>query len=126
MPSLRRPVAVLSAAFVLATPAGALAQSAGDDQYQDPFGGSGGGSGGGGSAQPAPTPATPAAPSGTAAPSTPAPTAPTASASQAPAAQPAGQLPYTGSPVEAGLLAGVGAVLLAGGVGLRVRLREPA
>jgi hypothetical protein len=123
MPSFRRSVAVLAAAFALATPAGALAQSAGDDQYQDPFGDSGdsGGSGGGGSATPTPTPPTPA---GTAAPSTPAP-APTASSSQAPAAQPAGQLPYTGSPVQTGLVAGAGALLLVGGVGLRVRLREP-
>ena len=58
--------------------------------------------------------------------SAPAPAAPAPAASSAqaaPAAAPA-QLPYTGSPVAAGVLAAVGALLLASGLTLRVRLRE--
>jgi hypothetical protein len=123
MPRIRRPLAALAAALVvLAAPAPALAQSAGDDQYQDPFGGNSGGDSsgnggspdGGGSAPsapaPAPAPATPAA--------DPAPVQPAATA-------PAGvQLPYTGSPVPAALLAAAGTLLLAGGITLRIRLRE--
>jgi LPXTG-motif cell wall-anchored protein len=116
-------LAALVAALALAVPAPALAQSAGDDQYQDPFGGDSGES-----ATPTPTPAAPSAT--TPAPATPAPAAPapSASASQAPApaAQPAAELPYTGSPADAGLLAGAGVLLLAGGIGLRMRVREPA
>ena len=34
----RRPIAALLVAALLAAPAGALAQSAGDEQYSDPFG----------------------------------------------------------------------------------------
>lgn len=116
----RRMLAALVAALALAVPAPALAQSAGDDQYQDPFGsdtggGDGSGSSGGGTTTPAPTTPAPAAPA-----------APSASASQAPAAPAAPQLPYTGAAADAGLLAGAGVLLLAGGIGLRVRLREPA
>jgi LPXTG-motif cell wall-anchored protein len=112
-------MAVLATLLALAVPGTALAQGAGDDQYTDPFGSD--------SATPTPTPAPTTAPT-MPAPSTPPPAAaaPSASASQAPAAQPAAQLPYTGSPADAGLLAGAGVLLLAGGVGLRVRLREPA
>jgi LPXTG-motif cell wall-anchored protein len=95
----------------LALPAAALGQGAGDDQYSDPFGDE--------QEQPAPTatpvpaPAQPPA----AAPSQAAPAQPAAPAASAP------QLPRTGA--DAALLALAGIVLLAGGVALRVRLREP-
>jgi LPXTG-motif cell wall-anchored protein len=121
MPSIRRSLAVLTTSLVLAAPGTALAQSAGDDQYQDPFGGDSGASA---------TP-TPQAPSSGSAPSTPAPApapstpAPSASAAQTvPSATSRSQLPYTGAPVDSGLLAALGGVLLAGGLTLRVRLRE--
>jgi LPXTG-motif cell wall-anchored protein len=128
MPLPRRRVAALAATVALAAPASALAQSAGDDQYEDPFAGEdqgqqggGGGGGGGGSGQaPAPpesstpAPATPPAPA-------PAPADPTGATSAAPSStQP--QLPRTGADAGAVLL--VGSILLAGGVALRVRLRE--
>jgi LPXTG-motif cell wall-anchored protein len=110
-------MAVLVTLLALAVPGTALAQGAGDDQYTAPFGSD--------SATPTPTPAPTTAPAPSTPPPPPSP-APSASASQAPAAQPAPQLPYTGSPADAGLLAGAGVLLLAGGIGLRVRLREPA
>jgi hypothetical protein len=115
---IRRSLAVLTASFVLTTPAVALAQSAGDDQYQDPFGG-----GSGSSATPTPTPTAPSSPPpATPAPSTAAPSATTAE-SAASAGSPS-QLPYTGAPVEAAVLAVAGALLAAGGITLRVRLRD--
>jgi hypothetical protein len=126
----RRTLLALVAAVALTVPAPALAQSAGDDQYQDPFGGDSGAS-----ATPTPqppssgtAPSTPA-PAPAPAPSAPAPSAsaaaPSASAAQTvPSATSRAQLPYTGAPVDAGLLAGLGGVLLAGGLTLRVRLRE--
>jgi hypothetical protein len=127
---LRRCIAALVTFVALAAPGAALAQSAGDDQYQDPFGGSGGSSGGsggsggsgsssGGSSTPS-TPAAPAAPTTTTSSSSSAP----ATTAQAPTVTSRSQLPYTGSPVAAGLLAAAGGVLLAGGLTLRVRLRE--
>jgi LPXTG-motif cell wall-anchored protein len=95
-------VAVLALA---GTPA--WAQSAGDEQYDDPFAGQ---QEQGSSAQPAPT-ATPApAPAAPAAAQT-APAAPTASAAQ---------LPRTGAETLLTALAGVGLVMA--GVGLRLRL----
>jgi 2-oxoglutarate dehydrogenase E2 component (dihydrolipoamide succinyltransferase) len=101
-------------ALALAAPSTALGQGAGDEQYTDPFGSDQE------TQEPAPT-ATPAP----AAPA-PAPTAAPATAAQAPppsAAQP--QLPRTGSATDAGLLALAGGVLIAGGVALRVRVRDP-
>src|SRR5690348_14422451 len=63
MPSRRRlAVLPIALAVALAAPGAALAQSAGDDQYSDPFGS--GNSGGGGNATPAPT-AAPSTPSST-------------------------------------------------------------
>jgi hypothetical protein len=118
---LSRCIAALVVAFALAVPASALAQSAGDEQYQDPFGGedqsqSQGGSGGGGSAQPAPAPAA------TPAPATPA-AGTTEAAPAAAGAHAAGrQLPYTGAPTGVVLIAGT--ILLGGGIALRVRLRD--
>ena len=121
-------IAAALAAGALALPGAAWGQSAGDDQYEDPFapepgqtedGGSGSGSGsgsgtadddssGGGAVQPAPTPEA-------------APAAPAAAATTTAQAE---QLPRTGA--DAGLLALAGTLLLAGGVAIRVRLSEPA
>jgi LPXTG-motif cell wall-anchored protein len=116
MPVLRRRLAALAAAALLAAPATALGQSAGDDQYEDPFAGQ--------NEEPAqqepaatPTPA-PAEPA-------PAPTAP--ESTPAPAPQPGAapaELPRTG--LDTGPVLAIGAVLLAGGVVLRLRLRERA
>jgi LPXTG-motif cell wall-anchored protein len=91
----------------LAAPA-AWAQSAGDEQYQDPFAGQNGGSSSGGGSAPAPA-------------STPAPAAPAAAApaaASAAAQQP--QLPRTGAETLLTALAGVGLVMA--GIGLRLRL----
>ena len=96
----------------LAAPSAALAQGAGDEQYQDPFG----------EEQPQPEPAPTAAP----APAQPAPApaqpAPAQPAPAQPAPPPAQasqgeQLPRTGA--DAGWLALAGIVLLAAGLALR-------
>src|SRR5687767_5055097 len=93
----RRRLAALAAAGLLAAPAPALGQSAGDEQYQDPFAGeqqepSPGGSGGGAAptAPAAPEPAVPAqAETGQE------PSPPTAESGPVAPAQP--QLPNTGA-----------------------------
>jgi len=105
------------AAFALSAPAGALAQSAGDEQYHDPFADQdqaqderdgGGGDQGGSSPSPAPAPA----PTGTA--------APTESTTTAePIATTADTLPRTGS--EAVWVAALGLLSIAAGAGLRYR-----
>jgi hypothetical protein len=113
----RRTLAALVTALALAVPATAAAQSAGDNQYQDPFGGNSG-------ASATPTPSAPGTPSAPA-PAAPAPAPAASSTPQAAAsAQSRSTLPYTGSPVAAGLLAALGATLLASGLILRLRLRE--
>jgi 2-oxoglutarate dehydrogenase E2 component (dihydrolipoamide succinyltransferase) len=98
----------------LAAPSAALAQGAGDQQYEDPFGDEQSQS------QPTPTatpaPAQPAPAPAQPAPAQPAPSAPapaSAQASQGP------QLPRTG--VDAGWIALAGAVSLAAGLALRRR-----
>ena len=129
-------LATLLAALLLAFPAAAFAQGAGDDQYQDPFGdepsqndsgggsdsdgglseeppntggGSGSGSGGSGGGS------TTGGGSGT---------APTTGAeAPATAAEAAGQLPNTGS--EPLLLMGLGFAFVLTGVGLRLRTIDP-
>lgn len=110
-------------AVALIAPATAAAQSAGDEQYEDPFGngngGNGGSSGGGGTAQPQPT-ATPSQPT-TAQPSAP-PAATGTTASATSGAEQSGGLPRTGAPVA--LVALGGAVLLAGGLALRRHVRD--
>jgi hypothetical protein len=122
MPAHHRRLAALAVAALLATPAPALAQSAGDDQYEDPFAGEqqeqtdqGGGE------QPAPQPApaepTPAPPAEEA----PAPEAVPASAQPEPEPG-APELPRTG--LDAAPVLAIGTVMLAGGVVLRLRLRE--
>jgi LPXTG-motif cell wall-anchored protein len=118
MRSRRHWIACLLAAAMLALPGSAAAQSAGDEQYEDPFAPEQ--SQEQPQATPEPAPAPEAAP-----PSAPAPAAPAPEpAAEAAAAQPAAaeQLPYTGA--DAGVLALGGALLLAGGIALRVRLRE--
>jgi hypothetical protein len=110
MPRRRLRIACLLATALLALPASAWAQSAGDEQYQDPFG----------DEQSTPTP-TPTPSSGTQpAQATPAPTAtPAATTVQtAPAAQ---QLPRTGGDPITPAVAGFW--LLLGGVALRARTR---
>jgi hypothetical protein len=102
---MRRLVTLLLAAFLLALPSGALAQSAGDEQYADPFeqpkeqpSGS--------QEEPAPEPA-------------PAESGETAGATQTQVVQQTDSptLPATGLPVA--LLAGAGGLLLVAGTTLR-------
>jgi LPXTG-motif cell wall-anchored protein len=122
VPAVRRSVSLAAALLVLALPAAAPAQTPGDEQYTDPFGGEqeqpsqGGGSQGDDGGQPEPAPAPEPEP---AAPAAPEPAA--ATTAQASAAE---QLPRTGSPADAGLLALGGTLLLAGGVALRLRVSE--
>jgi 2-oxoglutarate dehydrogenase E2 component (dihydrolipoamide succinyltransferase) len=125
---VRRRVAMLCAALLLAAPASAFGQSAGDEQYEDPFAGQDQQEQ---PAAPAPTPEpAPAEPApAEPAPAAPAPAAPAQApgAAPAPAVDPAAQpaeLPRTG--LDAGLVLAIGAVLLAGGVALRLRVRERA
>lgn len=123
MPLLRRRLLSLLALAALAgglAAAPAHAQSAGDDQYSDPFGSSGQGSG---SSKPKPKPSTSqtqaqAPATGTGSGSAPAATAPaTATAAADPAA--ASQLPRTGTDARPVALAGL--VLLLLGLALRRR-----
>jgi LPXTG-motif cell wall-anchored protein len=114
--AFRRIAALLAAAAVFAVPAAAGAQTPGDDQYTDPFGG-----GQEQEATPTPTPS-PAPPA--AAPAqepAPAPAPAPATASQTTTTTTA-QLPRTGA--DAGLLALGGALLLVGGIALRVRVSD--
>ena len=105
-------------ALVLALPAAALAQSAGDNQYQDPFEDQGGG--GQTQQQGSTTQQQGQAPSTTQSQGT----APSTTTTQAQAAQ-ANTLPRTGS--ETGpLLLAYGAALLIGGTALRRAARHPA
>jgi pectate lyase len=123
----RRTFTVLLALAMLALPASSFAQSAGDDQYQDPLGGQGGGSnphsssggssgGSSGSSSPSTTPAasTPSTPStaGTSG------TGTTPTASGAKAGTP-GELPRTGFDVIVTIELGI-AMLLSGLVAQRL------
>jgi hypothetical protein len=123
MPVVRTPrllLALLALAACLALPAGALAQSAGDDQYTDPFSG-----GDEPAQQEQPAPEQPAGQ----APEQPAEPAPDTSepapggngtaepASSAEAAQSTGTLPRTGAPVV--LFAAAGYALLLAGIAIR-------
>jgi len=93
----------------LAAPSAALAQGAGDDQYQDPFGDE--------QSQEEPTPtATPAPAPAQPAPAQPAPAQPAPTSAQT---GPSEQLPRTGA--DAGWIAFAGAALLAAGIALRRR-----
>ena len=124
-------LALLAALLVLAgAPAVAAAQSAGDDQYVDPFagqdaGGGGGSSGGQSGSSPSSSAPSASAPSSSA-PSSSAPsssaTAPAASPAPATTAPVSTQLPYTGTATA--LRALLGAVLLLAGVALRLRVPD--
>jgi hypothetical protein len=107
---MRRTVSLLLAGLALALPSAALAQSAGDDQYADPFGQV---NDGGGQSQQAqqPTDSTPTAPAQTTVQATP--------ADQATASQDTtgGTLPRTG--LDAILFAVMGAALLLAGTTVR-------
>jgi hypothetical protein len=118
-PMHRALATLLAVAAFLAVPGAALAQSAGDEQYVDPFQG--------GDEQPAPAPqeepqAAPAAPE----PAAPAPAAPPADTGEdgqvvaEPAQTDAPTLPRTGLPVV--LVFSAGYALLLAGVALRRRL----
>jgi hypothetical protein len=142
-----RRLQAVAVAAVLAVPAAAPAQTPGDEQYTDPFGGSqqgqgpgggddgstgGGGSdggddsGGGGGDTPTGPDAPVSSDDGGQEPATGGgelpPGAEPAQAAPQTAAQAPERLPYTGA--DAGLLALGGTLLLAGGVALRVRLRD--
>jgi hypothetical protein len=110
--SLRFAAAIL-AVLLLAFPAGALAQSAGDDQYADPFE-LPESENGGGEEQPAPTEAP--APAEPAAQATGETTAETGSTTEA---APGAALPRSGLPL--GVVAGAGGLLFAAGFTLRRR-----
>jgi hypothetical protein len=106
---MHRPIALLLAAFMLLVPSAAMAQSAGDEQYADPFGEV---------EEPQGSQEEPAAPAEPA-PAEPAPAETGVPAEEAVASQQADapRLPATGLP--AGLLAGAGAALFAAGGALR-------
>jgi hypothetical protein len=114
-----RRIAALAAALSLALPAGALAQGAGDNQYQDPFAGedsgsgsgSGGGGGGGGGAE---------GTSGNGSLSNSPPAGESLASQQSTSS---GELARTGA--DPGLVALLGAGLILTGAGLRVRVRRP-
>jgi LPXTG-motif cell wall-anchored protein len=103
-------IACLLTAALLALPAAAWGQSAGDEQYEDPFAP--------GTEEPQATPEAAPAPAAGGESSAP---APAPAPDPAPEANAAQQLPYTGADVEIVLAAG--AALLAGGVALRIRVR---
>jgi hypothetical protein len=104
---MKRLFALLLAVSLFAVPSTALAQSAGDEQYNDPFGEVDEPSGSQEQRAPAPEPA-------------PAPDAPAASEGAVASQQASGPtLPITGAPVL--LLASAGAMLLASGAALRRR-----
>jgi LPXTG-motif cell wall-anchored protein len=115
-----RRLAALAVALSLALPAGALAQGAGDNQYQDPFAGedsgsgsgSGGGGGGGGGAE---------GTSGNGSELSNSP--PSGQQLAAQSSTPSGELPRTGA--DPGLVALLGAGLILTGAGLRARVRRP-
>ena len=110
MPLAQRLV-TLVCALALAVPATAAGQSAGDEQYEDPFAP--------GSAEPEATPApAPAPAAGGGETTAPVPAPAPDSAPEASAAQ---ELPYTGADAE--IVFAAGAALLAGGVALRLRVR---
>jgi LPXTG-motif cell wall-anchored protein len=105
----------LAACALLAVPAPAAGQGAGDEQYSDPFGSEQQQQ----QQQPTPEPAAPPpAATPVPAPAQPAPAAPPAPAPAAPAASPP-QLPMTGA--DGLLQALAGALLLGGGLALRAR-----
>jgi hypothetical protein len=121
-PMHRALAAALTLAALLAVPAAAMAQSAGDEQYVDPFqGGEEQPSQAPQEEPPAPPPAAPVQPTEPAptepAPAAPAPSGEPGDVTAAPAQTTAGTLPRTGLPVA--LLLSAGYALLLAGVALR-------
>jgi LPXTG-motif cell wall-anchored protein len=110
---MRRPVALLLAVLMLALPAVATAQNAGDEQYADPFGQTQEPKDSQGEQPPATQEPAPAEP----APAEPAPAAPAQEQPVATQDVAAPTLPHTG--IRSYLLAGAGALLLAAGATLR-------
>jgi hypothetical protein len=113
-------VALILGVALLAAPSAAPAQSAGDDQYVDPFQGGDGGGGGGGQEEPAPQPEEPAPAPGGNGVAEPAPggngvAEPTVDAEAAQEVSPT--LPRTGAPVI--LFAAAGYALLLAGIAIR-------
>jgi hypothetical protein len=115
----RSRLAALLVALALLAPASAFAQSAGDEQYADPFGNDNGSgqSNNQGDTTPPPSSSSPTTTAQAAPTATPAPA--TATTAQAPA--PAAQLPRTGGDPITPAVAGFW--LLLGGVALRARVR---
>jgi hypothetical protein len=125
---LRPWIAALAVAVLLVTPSAALAQSAGDNQYQDPFAGSGGGgSGGGGGKSRQANQGSGSSSGGQSSGGGSAQAAQSAGTTQSATSQqatPGKQLPRTGG--EPGLVALLGAGLIVAGAGLRLRVRRSA
>lgn len=129
---LTRLTAAALCALAFAAPSAAFAQSAGDQQYQDPLGsGSNGGSQGGGSGGGSPSgggsgsgggtsgaQSTPSAPSGGSTSPASAAASPTASGS----ASPAGEIPRTGG--EPIIIAAFGAAFVLVGAGTRLAVPQ--
>ena len=103
----------VAAVLLALMPAAAAAQSAGDEQYEDPFPDE--------QAQATPT-ATPAPAAPAQATATPAPAQPEAAPTAVAPAPAAAQLPRSGA--DAALPALLGVILLAAGMALRVRVRQ--
>jgi LPXTG-motif cell wall-anchored protein len=108
----RRRIAAVAAMALLAAPAGALAQSAGDEQYADPFGDVDEPTQNQGTANGAPAPASN-------------PTSQASAGESVAAADPGaeGALPHTGFP--AALTALIGVLLLGAGASVRRRAHPP-
>jgi hypothetical protein len=109
---MRRRIAALAAMALLAVPAAALAQSAGDDQYSDPFGDVDQPTQDQGSANESPAPA-----------AEPTSQAPAAESGAAADQGTGGTLPRTGFP--AALSALFGALLVGAGISMRRRAQPP-
>ena len=112
----RRRIVTLTVALVLAAPGAAFAQSAGDEQYQDPFAGDDQEQ-----ATPTPTPAPDTPVSSDDGTQTTAQAAPTPTAASGSAAAAQEQLPRTGNDPIMPAVAGFW--LLIGGVALRAKVR---
>jgi hypothetical protein len=120
---LRPWIAALAVAVLLVAPSVALAQSAGDNQYQDPFAGSGGGGSKGGGGKSSQANQGSGSSSGGQS-SGVGQSAATTQSTTSPQATPGKQLPRTGG--EPGLVALLGSGLIVAGAGLRLRVRRSA
>jgi hypothetical protein len=116
-----RRIAALAAVLALIAPAAAFAQSAGDEQYQDPFGGDEQSQDDGSQSPDTPTSSDDTGSGTTTTTQTPAPTGAEPAATAAQASPAAEQLPRTGGDVVLPAVAGFW--LLLGGVALRAQVR---